>query len=137
MASLQELSAQLLVAAKPQGQASEQSRAQGSECLEAKEKVHVIMNRLRLLLRQVSGDLQGLEKNLEATDKQQVSKTPVQEEENDNDSGCSDTTFFTKYKYEYSHLGTCRFKVLIQVLINAMIMIFFKKKNIFFFIKVP
>lgn len=81
VAFLQELSAQLLVAAKPQGQASEQSRAQGSECLEAKEKVHVIMNRLRLLLRQVSGDLEGLEKNLEATDKQQVSKTQVQEEE--------------------------------------------------------
>lgn len=72
VASLQELSSQLLVAAKPQGQASEQSRAQGSECLEAKEKVHVIMNRLRLLLRQVSADLEGLEKNLEATDKQQA-----------------------------------------------------------------
>lgn len=81
VAFLQELSAQLLVAAKPQGQASEQSRTQGSECLEAKEKVHVIMNRLRLLLRQVSGDLEGLEKNLEATDKQQVSKTQVQKEE--------------------------------------------------------
>lgn len=82
-ASLQELSAQLLVAAKPQSQVAEQSRAQGSECLEAKEKVHVIMNRLRLLLRQVSGDLEGLEKNLEAANKQQVSKTQVQVADDD------------------------------------------------------
>lgn len=77
VSSLQELSAQLLVIAKPQTlllqtQASEQVRAQGSECLEAQEKVHVIMNRLRLLLREVSSDLEGLEKRLEAMDKQQV-----------------------------------------------------------------
>lgn len=79
MSSLQELSAQLLVIARPQPpllhpQASEQVRAQGSECLEAQEKVHVIMNRLRLLLREVSSDLEGLERRLEATDKQQVGK---------------------------------------------------------------
>lgn len=78
VSSLQELSAQLLVIAKPQtlllSQASEQIQAQGSECLEAQEKVHVIMNRLRLLLREVSSDLEGLEKRLEAMDKQQVRK---------------------------------------------------------------
>lgn len=79
VSSLQELSAQLLVVAKPQtqqlqSQASEQRQAHGSECLEAKEKVHVIMNRQRLLLRQVSSDLEGLEKNLEAIGKQQVRK---------------------------------------------------------------
>lgn len=79
VSSLQELSAQLLVIANPQtlllqSQASEQVRAQGSECLEAQEKVHVIMNRLRLLLREVSSDLEGLEKRLEAMDKRQVRK---------------------------------------------------------------
>lgn len=79
VSSLQELSAQLLVITKPQplllhSQASEQVQAQGSECLEAQEKVHVIMNRLRLLLREVSSDLEGLERRLEAMDKQQVGK---------------------------------------------------------------
>lgn len=81
--SLQELSAQLLVAAKPdaqppQTQRSEQSRAQGGDCLEAQEKVHVIMNRLKLLLREVTSDLQDLEKRLEAVDKQQVRKQETQ-----------------------------------------------------------
>uniref|UniRef100_A0A3B3YSL6 KASH domain-containing protein n=1 Tax=Poecilia mexicana TaxID=48701 RepID=A0A3B3YSL6_9TELE len=54
--SLQELSAQLL------------NQSQGSECLEAREKVHVIWNRLRLLQREVSSDLELLEKRLEATE---------------------------------------------------------------------
>uniref|UniRef100_A0A3Q3FN38 Spectrin repeat containing, nuclear envelope 1a n=1 Tax=Labrus bergylta TaxID=56723 RepID=A0A3Q3FN38_9LABR len=61
VSSLQELSAQLLVNTKPHG----------SECLEAQEKVHVILNRLRLLLREVSSDLEGLERRLEAVDTQQ------------------------------------------------------------------
>ena len=77
MSSLQELSAQLLVTTKAQtpllqSQSSEQIQAQGSECLEAQEKVHVIWNRLRLLLREVSSDLEGLERRLEAMDTQQV-----------------------------------------------------------------
>uniref|UniRef100_A0A3Q3Q2J9 KASH domain-containing protein n=1 Tax=Monopterus albus TaxID=43700 RepID=A0A3Q3Q2J9_MONAL len=55
VSSLQDLSAQLL--------------AQGSECVEAQEKVHVIWNRLRLLLREVSSDLEGLERRM---DTQQV-----------------------------------------------------------------
>lgn len=76
VATLQELSAQLLVNSKPQtlllqSQASEQIRGQGSECLEAQEKVHVILNRLRLLLREVSSDLEGLERRLEATETRQ------------------------------------------------------------------
>lgn len=79
VSSLQELSAQLLVTTKPraqllQTQRSEQIRAQGSECLEAQEKVHVIMNRLKLLLREVTSDLQSLEKRLEAVDRQEVRK---------------------------------------------------------------
>uniref|UniRef100_A0A8C2ZZJ9 KASH domain-containing protein n=1 Tax=Cyclopterus lumpus TaxID=8103 RepID=A0A8C2ZZJ9_CYCLU len=60
VSSLQELSAQLL------------SQAQGSECLEAQEKVHVILNRLRLLLREVSSDLEELERRLETTGTRQV-----------------------------------------------------------------
>ncbi|XP_023262812.1 nesprin-1-like, partial [Seriola lalandi dorsalis] len=76
VSSLQELSAQLLVNTKPQtllppSQTSEQIQAQGSECLEAQEKVHVIWNRLRLLLREVSSDLEGLERRLETVDTQQ------------------------------------------------------------------
>lgn len=77
MSSLQELSAQLLVSTKPQtlllqSQASEQIQPQGSECLEAQEKVHVIWNRLRLLLREISSDLEGLERRLEAMNTRQV-----------------------------------------------------------------
>ncbi|CAB1340090.1 unnamed protein product, partial [Coregonus sp. 'balchen'] len=75
--SLQELSAQLLVhtQATTQIQVSEQAQnqAHGSERLEAQEKVHVIGNRLRLLLREVSADLEGLEKRLETMDTQQDS----------------------------------------------------------------
>lgn len=77
VSSLQELSAQLLVNTKPQtlllqSEASEEIQPQGSECLEAQEKVHVISNRLRLLLREVSSDLEGLERRLEAADTRQV-----------------------------------------------------------------
>lgn len=77
VSSLQELSAQLLVNTKPQtllllqSHASEQTQPQGGECLEAQEKVHVIWNRLRLLLREVNSDLDGLERRLEAADTQQ------------------------------------------------------------------
>ncbi|XP_073712130.1 nesprin-1 isoform X2 [Misgurnus anguillicaudatus] len=52
--SLQELSVQLLV------------QAHGSECLETQERVHVIGNRLRLLMKAVSTDLELLEKQLQA-----------------------------------------------------------------------
>ncbi|XP_028808915.1 nesprin-1 isoform X8 [Denticeps clupeoides] len=53
VSSLQELSQQLLV------------QAQGSDCLEAQERVHVIGNRLKLLLKQVAADLELLERALE------------------------------------------------------------------------
>ncbi|KAK0149352.1 Nesprin-1 [Merluccius polli] len=70
VSSLQDLSAQLLVHTQAQGhlpqpRASDRSPVQGSERLEAQEKVHVIWNRLRLLLREVNGDLEGLERRLE------------------------------------------------------------------------
>lgn len=77
VSSLQELSAQLLVTTKPQtllmqSETSEQIKPLATECLEAQEKVHVIKNRQRLLLREVNSDLEGLERRLEAVDVQQV-----------------------------------------------------------------
>ncbi|XP_071368742.1 nesprin-2-like [Centroberyx affinis] len=53
VASLQDISSQLLL------------EATGDDSLEAKEKVHVIANKLRLLLRQVAGDLHTLQGRLE------------------------------------------------------------------------
>lgn len=60
VASLQDMSLQLLV------------NSQGSDCLEAKEKVHVIGNRLKLLLKEVTQDLRELAKILDITSSQQV-----------------------------------------------------------------
>uniref|UniRef100_A0A3Q2Q4V8 KASH domain-containing protein n=1 Tax=Fundulus heteroclitus TaxID=8078 RepID=A0A3Q2Q4V8_FUNHE len=59
VASLQDMSLQLLV------------NSQGSDCLEAKEKVHVIGNRLKLLLKEVTRDLRELSKLLDITSSQQ------------------------------------------------------------------
>ncbi|MGH0176243.1 UNVERIFIED_CONTAM: hypothetical protein FKN15_004424 [Acipenser sinensis] len=55
VASLQDMSSQLLV------------NTQGTDCLEAKEKVHVIGNRLKLLLKEVTRDLRELERTLGIT----------------------------------------------------------------------
>lgn len=60
VASLQDMSLQLLV------------NSQGSDCLEAKEKVHVIGNRLKLLLKEVTRDLRELSRTLDITSSQQV-----------------------------------------------------------------
>lgn len=46
--------------------------SQGSDYLEAKEKVHVIGNRLKLLLKEVTRDLRELAKILDITSSQQV-----------------------------------------------------------------
>ncbi|KAG5846462.1 hypothetical protein ANANG_G00115220 [Anguilla anguilla] len=46
-------------------------QSEGGDCLEAKEKVHVIGNRLKLLLKEVTRDLRGLEKTLEISSSQQ------------------------------------------------------------------
>ncbi|XP_076833611.1 nesprin-1-like isoform X2 [Brachyhypopomus gauderio] len=59
VASLQDMSLQLLV------------HAEGSDCLEAKEKVHVIGNRLKLLLKEVTRAIRELEKTLDITSSQQ------------------------------------------------------------------
>ena len=60
VSSLQDMSLQLLV------------HAQGSDCLEAKEKVHVIGNRLKLLLKEVTRDLREISRVLEISSSQQV-----------------------------------------------------------------
>ncbi|XP_019750512.1 nesprin-1 isoform X11 [Hippocampus comes] len=70
VSSLQELSAQLLVSTA-QPPAAPLHSSPGGECLEAQEKVHVIWNRLRLLLREVDADLEGLQKRLERQSPQQ------------------------------------------------------------------
>lgn len=61
VSGLQELSVQLLV------------QSQGSESLEAQERVHVIGNRLRLLLNAVTSDLQLLERRLRTSGDTHVS----------------------------------------------------------------
>ncbi|ROJ78846.1 Nesprin-1 [Anabarilius grahami] len=59
VASLQDMSLQLLV------------HSEGSDCLEAKEKVHVIGNRLKMLLKEVTRDIRELQKTLDITSSQQ------------------------------------------------------------------
>ncbi|KAM7172378.1 nesprin-1 isoform 5-T6 [Macrochelys suwanniensis] len=56
--SLQDMSCQLLV------------NAEGKDCLEAKEKVHVIGNRLRLLLKEITHHIKDLEKILDISSSQ-------------------------------------------------------------------
>ncbi|XP_028903939.1 nesprin-1 isoform X12 [Ornithorhynchus anatinus] len=58
VALLQDMSCQLLV------------NAEGQDCLEAKEKVHVIGNRLKLLLKEVSHHIKDLEKILDLSSSQ-------------------------------------------------------------------
>lgn len=60
VASLQDMSCQLLV------------NAEGEDCLEAKEKVHVIGNRLKLLLKDVTRHIKELEKILDISSSQLV-----------------------------------------------------------------
>lgn len=65
VASLQDMSLQLLV------------HSEGSDCLEAKEKVHVIGNRLKMLLKEVTRDIRELNKTLDITSTQQVSESSL------------------------------------------------------------
>lgn len=48
--------------------------AEGKDCLEAKEKVHVIGNRLKLLLKEVTHHIKDLEKILDISSSQLVSR---------------------------------------------------------------
>ncbi|XP_061559702.1 nesprin-1 isoform X16 [Phycodurus eques] len=78
VSSLQELSAQLLVSTA--AATATLPHSSGRERLEAQEKVHVIWNRLRLLLREVDGDLDDLQRRLECqTLRQDFSPLPVVE----------------------------------------------------------
>ena len=71
MSALQELSTQLLVHIQPSGPGAQPPGGPAAppsgpgERLEAQEKVHVIWNRLKLLLREVNVDLEELERRLE------------------------------------------------------------------------
>lgn len=65
VASLQDMALQLLV------------NSQSGDCLEAKEKVHVIGNRLKLLLKEVTRDLRELARILDMTSSQQVHQIRV------------------------------------------------------------
>lgn len=47
--------------------------AEGKDCLEAKEKVHVIGNRLKILLKEVTHHIKDLEKILDISGSQLVS----------------------------------------------------------------
>ncbi|XP_028296146.1 LOW QUALITY PROTEIN: nesprin-1-like, partial [Gouania willdenowi] len=71
VSSLQDLSAQLLVDPKALTPPHQPISTKDSECVEAQEKVHVIWNRLRLLQRQVSSDLEALDQRLGAKNAQQ------------------------------------------------------------------
>nr|XP_029531763.1 nesprin-1-like isoform X2 [Oncorhynchus nerka] len=73
--SLQDMSLQLLV------------NSEGSDCLEAKEKVHVIGNRLKLLFKEVTRDLKELEKILDMNSSQQDLSTWSSADELDSTSG--------------------------------------------------
>ena len=70
MSALQELSTQLLVHIQPSGPGAQPPGGPAAppsgpgERLEAQEKVHVIWNRLKLLLREVNVDLEELERRL-------------------------------------------------------------------------
>ncbi|XP_041710587.2 nesprin-1 isoform X1 [Coregonus clupeaformis] len=73
--SLQDMSLQLLV------------NSEGSDCLEAKEKVHVIGNRRKLLFKEVTRDLRELEKILDISSSQQDLSTWSSADELDTTSG--------------------------------------------------
>uniref|UniRef100_A0A4W5PDW6 Spectrin repeat containing, nuclear envelope 1b n=1 Tax=Hucho hucho TaxID=62062 RepID=A0A4W5PDW6_9TELE len=75
VSSLQDMSLQLLV------------NSEGGDCLEAKEKVHVIGNRLKLLFKEVTRDLRELEKILEITSSQQDLSSWSSADELDTTSG--------------------------------------------------
>ncbi|KAJ7400746.1 hypothetical protein BTVI_102513 [Pitangus sulphuratus] len=66
VASLQDMSCQLLV------------NAEGKDCLEAKEKVHVIGNRLKLLLKEVTRHIKDLEKILDISSSQLIADSLIE-----------------------------------------------------------
>lgn len=94
VASLQDMSCQLLV------------NAEGTDCLEAKEKVHVIGNRLKLLLKEVSRHIKELEKLLDMSSSQQVSSEQT---------SLWSISYRTPKKHHLSHLRKTLNVVLVRI----------------------
>ncbi|XP_073928362.1 nesprin-1 isoform X20 [Castor canadensis] len=95
VASLQDMSCQLLV------------NAEGTDCLEAKEKVHVIGNRLKLLLKEVSHHIQDLEKLLDMSSSQQDLSSWSSADELDTSGSVSPTSGRSTPNRQKSPRGKC------------------------------
>ncbi|XP_076408948.1 nesprin-1 isoform X20 [Peromyscus maniculatus bairdii] len=95
VASLQDMSRQLLV------------NAEGSDCLEAKEKVHVIGNRLKLLLKEVSHHIKDLEKLLDMSSSQQDLSSWSSADELDTSGSVSPTSGRSTPNRQKSPRGKC------------------------------
>ncbi|XP_022415225.1 nesprin-1 isoform X17 [Delphinapterus leucas] len=95
VASLQDMSRQLLV------------NAEGTDCLEAKEKVHVIGNRLRLLLKEVSRHIKELEKLLDMSSSQQDLSSWSSADELDTSGSVSPTSGRSSPNRQKTPRGKC------------------------------
>ncbi|XP_055471872.1 nesprin-1 isoform X4 [Psammomys obesus] len=95
VAALQDMSRQLLV------------NAEGADCLEAKEKVHVIGNRLKLLLKEVSHHIKGLEKLLDVSSSQQDLSSWSSADELDTSGSVSPTSGRSSPNRQKSPRGKC------------------------------
>ncbi|XP_069866547.1 nesprin-1 isoform X15 [Dipodomys merriami] len=95
VASLQDMSRQLLV------------NAEGADCLEAKEKVHVIGNRLKLLLKEVSHHIKDLEKVLDMSSSQQDLSSWSSADELDTSGSVSPTSGRSTPNRQKSPRGKC------------------------------
>ncbi|XP_036105250.1 nesprin-1 isoform X2 [Molossus molossus] len=95
VASLQDMSHQLLV------------NAEGADCLEAKEKVHVIGNRLKLLLKEVGRHLKELEKSLDMSSSQQDLSSWSSADELDTSGSVSPTSGRSTPNRQRTPRGTC------------------------------
>ncbi|XP_026643175.1 nesprin-1 isoform X6 [Microtus ochrogaster] len=95
VASLQDMSRQLLV------------NAEGSDCLEAKEKVHVIGNRLKLLLKEVTHHIKDLEKLLDMASSQQDLSSWSSADELDTSGSMSPTSGRSTPNRQKSPRGKC------------------------------
>lgn len=95
VAPLQDMSRQLLV------------NTEGADCLEAKEKVHVIGNRLKLLLKEVSHHIKGLEKLLDMSSSQQDLSSWSSADELDTSGSVSPTSGRSTPNRQKSPRGKC------------------------------
>ncbi|XP_036078730.1 nesprin-1 isoform X13 [Rousettus aegyptiacus] len=95
VASLQDMSCQLLV------------NAEGTDCLEAKEKVHVIGNRLKLLLKEVGHHIKELEKSLDLSSSQQDLSSWASADELDTSGSVSPTSGRSSPNRQRTPRGKC------------------------------